>query len=61
MPDCGTKFTGRVPEESDVILQGWRVLSDAHLAHFPPEEDDYDDDFGPSSFKIMSMDHEIDF
>ncbi|KAL7542696.1 hypothetical protein ACHAXR_011993, partial [Thalassiosira sp. AJA248-18] len=61
LPDGGTKFNGHIHEESDLILQGWRVLSDAHLSHPLSEyKDELDFDSSPS-FKKSCLGNEIDF
>jgi hypothetical protein len=54
-----SKFDGRVLEGIDLILEGWRVLSDAHLSRYPAEtENDLNMD---STFTLNVLDTEIDF
>jgi hypothetical protein len=60
------KFDGIIQHnERDVILQGWRVLSDAHLSRISLSERDYElfrNDLDSSTFKLICPgNHEIDF
>ncbi|KAL3809258.1 LOW QUALITY PROTEIN: hypothetical protein ACHAXA_007325 [Cyclostephanos tholiformis] len=59
------KFDGVIQhDERDVILQGWRVLSDAHLSQISFSEGEYErfcTDLDSSVFKLMCPgQHEID-
>jgi len=60
------KFDGVIQHnERDVILQGWRVLSDAHLSCLSSSEHEYEllrTDLESSIFKLVCPgEHEIDF
>eukprot|EP00985_Skeletonema_marinoi_P008430 scaffold3816_cov124-Skeletonema_marinoi.AAC.2 len=54
-----SKFNGCVLEGIDLILEGWRVLSDAHLSRFSAETEN--DLMMDSSFVLNVLGTEIDF
>eukprot|EP00986_Skeletonema_menzelii_P020891 scaffold32620_cov131-Skeletonema_menzelii.AAC.3 len=54
-----SKFDGRVLEGKDLILEGWRVLSDAHLPRFSAEIEN--ELMMDSSFALKVIENEIDF
>ena len=54
-----SKFDGRVLEGKDLILEGWRVLSDAHLSRFSAEIEN--ELMMDSSFVLKVIENEIDF
>ncbi|KAL9179362.1 hypothetical protein ACHAXT_008652 [Thalassiosira profunda] len=56
-----TKFDGNIREGPEVILQGWRVLSDAHLSHLLPEIEEDLELEDHNSFKLVCQGREVDF